>query len=160
MTRVSDAMVRDVVALASDTSLDAVSRLLCVHQISGAPVIDETGHHIGVVSHHDLLDPERPRSGDVGRRVYYRVWNGNIRAVGLVTSTPAPEPGVAADVMSSPLYTIDPEAPVEEAARRMVDMHVHRLFVVDKGRVIGLLTALDCLRAIVGATEAVSCATR
>ncbi len=154
MRHVSDAMVRDVVALAGNTSLDAASRLFTLHQISGAPVVDEDGRPVGVVSRSDLLDAERPRSGQPGGRLYYRIWNGQIRATGMLTDAPAPDPGVASDVMTSPLVTIAEDAPIEEAARRMLAMRVHRLFVVKGDRLVGVLSALDCLRALVGERQA------
>jgi CBS domain-containing protein len=151
MSIVRDAMVREVVAVASDTSLDAVARLLALNDISGAPVVDDDGRPMGVVSQRDLIDAERPRSGREGRTSYYRVWNGDVRAIGLLGTTPPPVRGVAADVMSSPLMTIDAGAGIDEAARRMLRGHIHRLFVVERGKVVGLVTALDCLRALVGA---------
>jgi CBS domain-containing protein len=146
MSLVRDAMVREVVAVASDTSLEAVARLFVLSDVSGAPVIDDSGHPLGVVSQRDLIDSERPRSGGEGRPVYYRVWNGEIRAMGIVTGPLARASGVAADVMSNPLLTIETGASIQEAARRMLSEHVHRLFVVEKGRLIGVVSALDCLR--------------
>jgi len=149
MRHVSDAMVRDVVALTGETSLDAASRLFTLHQISGAPVVDDVGRPLGVVSRSDLLDIERPRSGTPGSRFYYRIWNGDICAVGLLTpQTPTEQPGVVKDVMSAPMVTIGADATVEEAGRIMVDLHVHRLFVLDNGRLVGIVSALDCLRAV------------
>lgn len=142
-------MIRDVVAVAGDTSLDAVARVFALNDISGAPVIDDQGRPLGAISQSDLLDAERRRSGLEGSPFYYRVWNGDIRTMGTVTAAPRPQRGVAADVMSSPLLTIDADLGVEEAARLMVRERVHRLFVVDRGRVVGLVSALDCLRALV-----------
>ncbi len=154
MTLVQDVMVHDVVAVAGDTSLDAVRRLFALHQISGAPVIDDDGRVVGVVSQADVIDPERPRSGTSGRTFYYRVWNGDIRATGTLLPAPAPEPGTAADVMSSPVLCIDHKATLDEAATRMLDARVHRLFVTRKGKIVGLVTALDCLRTFAHAAAA------
>lgn len=144
-------MVKDIVALAPDTAIDAAARLLTQNGISAAPVVDENGRPLGVVSHTDLLDSDRPRSGTEGRRFYYRIWGGEVRAMGVLWNQPSPEAGVASDVMSPRLLTIAGSATVDEAARQMLGRHIHRLFVVEQGRIVGLITALDCLRALVGA---------
>jgi CBS domain-containing protein len=154
MSTVRDAMVREVVAVASDTSLDAVARLFALNGISGAPVIDDDGRLLGVISQSDLTDAERARSGAPGRPLYYRVWNGDIRAMGVVSLVPEPLRGVAADVMSTALVAIEHDATIEAAARRMLAEHVHRLLVVERGRVVGLISALECLRALIGDADA------
>ncbi len=153
MSTVREAMVREVIAVASDTSLDAVARLFALNGISGAPVIDDDGRLLGVISQSDLTDAERVRSGCDGRPLYYRVWNGDIRAMGIVSLVPEPAHGVAADVMSTGLVAIEHDASIETAARRMLSERVHRLLVVERGRVVGLISALDCLRALLGATD-------
>jgi len=73
MRFVRDAMVRDIIALAPDTAIDAISQLFSLNCISAAPVIDRTGRVLGIVSQTDLLDAERPRSGAQGQHFYYRV---------------------------------------------------------------------------------------
>lgn len=150
MRLVRDSMVREVVAVASDTSLEAVARLFALNDVSGAPVVDDAGRPLGVITQPDLVDPGRPRSGQVGRTVYYRVWNGDVRAMGVIAPPVVPMPGVATDVMTTPLLTVDRNAPIAEAARVMVRERVHRLFIVEKGRIMGVVSALDCLRALVG----------
>lgn len=48
-----------------------------------------------------------------------------------------------AEVMSSPLATIEPAASIEEAARKMKDLRIKRLVVVLGGQVRGILTTTD-----------------
>ena len=50
------------------------------------------------------------------------------------------------DVMSSPLVSVDPETDLVDAARRMASLHIRRLAVVGKGRLLGILTESDILR--------------
>lgn len=146
-------MVHEVIAVAHDTSLSAVARLLALHRISAVPVIDDGGRPIGVVSQHDLVSDERPRSTRTGRSVYYRIWSGDICAEGMFTGPLNSRTGIAADVMSSPLVVIAEESKVEAAARRMLETHVHRLFVVRANKVVGIITALDCMRAMLPSSE-------
>jgi CBS domain-containing protein len=151
---VADNMSRDVLAVAPDSSLRTVARLFAVHDISGVPVIDARARVVGVVSKGDLVAaPERPPSEVVPRHIYYRLWQGEVTAEGTADEAPAPPGGVAADVMSPTVLTIDGESTVIEAARIMVREKVHRLVVTGGGRVQGIITALDCLWAIVGVLD-------
>jgi CBS domain-containing protein len=154
MKLVKDVMIRDIVALAPDTSIEAAGRLLALHSISAAPVVDAEGRALGVVSLSDIASPNSPRSSAQGKHFYYRIWRGQIHAEGIVCYEPSTQHGVASDVMSVPLVTIDADAGVDEAARRLLVSHIHRLFVVEDGRVTGVISALDCLRTLVGGESA------
>src|SRR5262249_36148105 len=55
MSVVENVMVREVIAVARDTSLAAVARLFALHRIAGAPVVDDNGRPMGIVSRTDLV---------------------------------------------------------------------------------------------------------
>jgi CBS domain-containing protein len=150
---VGDVMARDVLAVGPETSLATVVRLLTLHDISGLPVIDDKGRAVGVVSKGNLIDEPSRRSGLEPRPEYYRLRLGEITAVGTTDQPRLPTSGVVADVMSPVVLTVDRNATVFDAARLMVHEDVHRLIVIGDGRVRGVVTVLDCLRAIVGAVE-------
>ena len=50
------------------------------------------------------------------------------------------------DIMSTPLQTIDPDARIEEALRKMNKLKVNRLAVIYKNRLAGLVSIKDILR--------------
>ena len=56
---------------------------------------------------------------------------------------------VASEVMTRAVFSVGPDTRVEEAARRMLEGDVHRALVVEDGRLVGMLTTLDMLRAVV-----------
>ncbi|MFD8410961.1 CBS domain-containing protein [Streptomyces sp. NPDC059650] len=115
---VADLMTPTAVTVRPATAFKEVARLLQEFDITAMPVVDETGHPVGVVSEADLL-----------RR----------RTVG---STPTAE-----DLMTSPAVTARPEWSVVRAARVMQRHGVKRLPVVDtEGRVIGVLSRSDLIR--------------
>jgi CBS domain-containing protein len=92
------------------------------HPFGAAPVTDDAGHPVGVLSRTDVLSYE---SG---------------RAAGAVPAPPRPAGSVAVqgaalranDLMSPTVFSVSPEAPAEEVAAQMVQLNVHRLFVVDR----------------------------
>lgn len=79
------------------------------------------------------------------------------RPVGIITERNilerVVEPGLdplvvkAKDVMSSPLITIEPNAPLEEAAQMMIRRSIKKLPVLDNERLVGIITATDLVRA-------------
>jgi signal-transduction protein with cAMP-binding, CBS, and nucleotidyltransferase domain len=52
------------------------------------------------------------------------------------------------EVMTSPLKVIDPEAPIKEAARRMVNKRIRRLPVIKDSKLVGIITAADFARLL------------
>jgi CBS domain-containing protein len=58
--RVGSVMTTDVATVGPDTPFKAVAVLLASWSVSGAPVVDEDGRVLGVVSQGDLLEREAP----------------------------------------------------------------------------------------------------
>jgi len=142
---VGDAMTREVLALAPDTGLATAARLFATRHITGAPVIDPSGRVLGVVTQTDLVDPDRGRSDQPGHSIYYRISDGHTFAQGeaLVDAE-----GVVSDVMSPSVLAIGPKGPLLEAVRTMVAEGVHRLLVADEGKLVGIISSMDVLRAL------------
>jgi CBS domain-containing protein len=147
---VRDAMSRTVYAVQDDTSLGTVARLFSHRHIGGAPVIDERGRPRGMVTQSDLLAPDRHRAEIAGRPVYYRLAADQLQAV---LDQPGTSAGVVADVMSPCILVLDLDTPLLEAARTMVEQGVHRVLVNQGGRLVGILTTIDALRALVRMTR-------
>ena len=146
---VADMMTREVYAVAPDTDLDTVAWLLTEHRISGLPVVGADGSPLGVLSRADLVPLARPdRPAAAGRSIYYRIRGGSIGTVGTPVAAPPGRRGTARELMSSRFLAVAPSARLGEAARLMVNGGVHRLLVVDEGRLVGILATLDVLRAV------------
>lgn len=135
--KVEQVMTRDVLSVRPDTSLKEVARLLAGAGISGVPVTAEDGEVLGVVSEADILVKER-RPLDGG--------NGRLRHRGTATRGKA-EARTAADAMTAPAITIAPRNRVDAAAGLMLDCGVNRLPVVEDGRLVGIVTRADLVRA-------------
>jgi len=144
---VADVMTRDMVAVAPHTAIATVASTLAKHRISGVPVVDAGGKAIGVVSATDLVNPDREASDARGFPVVYHIADGwaspSIEGGGLL-------PGCARDVMTPLAFTIEQSASLEDAARVMIEQRIHRLLVVDKGMLSGIVSTLDLLAGMVG----------
>jgi CBS domain-containing protein len=126
---VRDLMVRDLKVLAPDVSVaEAVVRLADA-RVHGLPVIDHRGRLVGVLSSSDIV--EVTAEGATGGS-----------ADGMLEET------LVRDVMTSPPRTIRPDADVREAARHMLQLDVHRLFVVDGEALVGVIAQSDIVRGV------------
>jgi CBS domain-containing protein len=143
--RVAEVMTRDVLTFTPQTSLKQVAELLAERGISGAPVVDDERHVLGVVSEADVILKER---GTRELTVWQRL---------VLDATPAADRAAArtaGEAMTSPAITITPEGRVDHAAALMLDRAVNRLPVVDRdGTLVGLVTRADLVRAFVRTDE-------
>lgn len=136
-TAVRDVMTSDVVTVGPDTSFRSIVNLLAAQRIDAVPVVDAAGAPMGVVSHRDLTcHEERPPAWTQhllgGREVRTRSRKARARTAG--------------ELMTSPARTVAPDAAVCEALGEMGRHRVGRLLVVDRGRLVGILTRSDVLR--------------
>jgi CBS domain-containing protein len=147
---VRDVMTTPVFSVTPATPLKEVARLLVTNRISGVPVVDDTGAVVGVVSEADFLLKEGGQAA--ARRRRFRRILGDSRAkaaarqvkIGAIT---------AGEAMTSPAATIDVDRSTTEAATIMVDRDINRLPVVEGGKLVGIVSRADLVRAFVRSDE-------
>lgn len=144
--KVEDLMTRDVITVAPESLLKAVAETLARHRISGVPVVDD-GRVLGVVSEADILQKEAVEQGPGGLG----------RLLGRTRSNPKKAARTAGEAMTSPAVTVPPQRDVAQAARLLVQRGINRLAVVaEDGRLVGILTRADLVRAFVRSDEEVA----
>lgn len=143
---VKNVMTTTVISVEKDTPYEAIAAALREHRISAVPVVDGASRVIGVVSESDLLAKlalgidEDTRPGNVGILRWHQLEKA--RAI------------TAADLMTSPAYTVSPDDTVEQAAKIMYRRRVKRLPVTGTdGRLAGIVSRTDVL-AVFGRTDA------
>jgi CBS domain-containing protein len=143
----ADLMVPGPVSIEADATVAEAVDLLIGKGFSAAPVIDESGRAVGVLSRSDLLIHGRERRGGAVPDYYTRA-----DLAGDTPETPACRPvrdeGVrVCDLMTPVVFTVAPDAPVRRVVGDMLALKVHRLFVSDReGVLIGVISALDVLQ--------------
>lgn len=139
---VRDVMTRDVISVPPSLPLKDVARLLSEHRISGVPVVDTAGEIIGVVSEGDILMKQRgrpvSRRGPLDCLFGERLDRAGLRRRAAHTASQA---------MSSPAISIGADRSLREAAALMVDRAINRLPVMSDGRLVGIVTRADLVRA-------------
>ncbi len=114
----------------TDTVGEAIS-LLAESHVSGVPVVDDHGRLVGVLSNSDILEALAEHTDPEAREAVF-------------------EQTVVQEVMTPRPQTINPEATIRDAAQRMLYLEVHRLFVEQDGRLIGVVSTTDLVRALAG----------
>jgi CBS domain-containing protein len=148
-----DLMTPNPRSISGTAPIEEVIGFLADTGYSAAPVIDESGRPIGVVSRTDVVVYDRARIASAGDVPGY--YDRADLAEWTNPATRAPSgPGAvvrAADLMTPAVFSVGPETPAERVAAQMAALNVHRLFVVDDdGVLIGVISALDLLRYFSG----------
>ena len=121
---VKDFMKRDLVTFTPETNVSAAIRVLLKHKISGAPVIDDSGWIVGMLSEYDCLKPN------------------------LISSYHSDMGILVKDYMSTDVTTIKAHLSLTEAAQIFIDKGLRRLPVVENKKLIGQISRRDILEAI------------
>jgi len=119
--RVRDVMVEDVISVGPDEPLERVLRALSEESIHGVPVVDD-GRLVGIVT-----------SVDVAWALATGEWRE-----------------LRAGEVAREAVKVRPDDPLELALDRMAAAGQDRAVVVEEGRVVGVLTVLDAVRALLG----------
>ena len=126
--------VRDLMQVAVKTVgpnapvADAIVTLADSH-ISAVPVVDAGGRMVGVVSSTDILTSEAEACDCTERESLF-------------------EDTSVSEIMTPRPLTVSPDADVREAAQQMLYAEIHRLFVVEADRVVGVISTSDIMRAV------------
>ena len=119
-----DVMTTDLITIPADSTVADAIHTLLLHGISGAPVVDDAGKLVGIISEFQLL---------------IVVYNEEAR-----------DESVTA-FMTRDVVTIDDSAPLTDAANRLIVHRIRRLPVLRNGKLVGLISRPDLLRYAIDA---------
>lgn len=154
--RIEEIMTRQVITVQEDDSVADAVAVLQAYQIAGAPVLNEQGRVVGVVSEADII-----RLLDTFR--WYQPLLSTLDFLHLYESKPR---DIQADIekasqrkvqeiMSKEPETVLPETLIDDAAQIMYVTGYNRLPVVDRsGRLVGIVTRADIIASLYEPEEA------
>jgi len=114
----SDIMTHKVCTTRPETSVQELAQLLSSQRISGAPVVDDKGQIVGIVTEADII--------------------GKVDREGLRV----------ADIMCRELITVEEETPVGEIASLLTERKIKRVPVVRNGKILGIVSRADIVHAV------------
>jgi len=126
-------MSSDPITITPTISFPEGFRIMRERGIRHLPVVDERGKLIGIVTQTDLLHASPSTATTLSVfEMSYLLANLHVR-----------------EVMSSPVITVSEEAPLEEAARLMVEKKIGCLPVMRDGDLVGMITETDIFETFV-----------
>jgi CBS domain-containing protein len=147
--------VRDIMnpnppTVGPDASVEDVVRILSERDASAVIVVNEGERPTGIITEADLVIADE--EGDLHLPHYFELFGGVVFLEPLRRFEQKLKKAVAArasDLMTEDPVTVDADATAREAAKVIVDKHHNHLPVVEHGRLVGLVTRADVLRALV-----------
>src|SRR5215510_3090608 len=118
----SDVMIKDVISVSETTPLKEVAKMFVERKITGAPVVNDDGELVGVISETDIIR----KTNNIG------AWS----------------PSTAGQIMTKPAVTVAAYRRVQRVCEMMYNRRIHRVVVAEGKDIKGILTTMDILRAI------------
>lgn len=139
----ADIMTRPAVAVTPQTTILEAARLMLERRISGLPVVAD-GAVVGIVTEGDLL--RRAETGTAVRRArWLELLLGPERLARDFVQAHARKVG---EIMTRDIVSVAPQAPLSEVVGLMEKHHVKRLPVIDEGRLVGIVSRANLVRAL------------
>jgi len=147
---VADIMDTDTPTVEPEDTVESVLRVMRENELPGVPVVNSGGRCVGIITEADLV--MAGENADLHLPHYFELFGGFVflESLGhfeerLRKATAA----LARDLMTEDPVTIEPSAGVQEAARLISRSKHNRLPVVEHGRLVGVVTRVDVLEALV-----------
>jgi len=134
-----DIMTTPVYTVKPDDPLTRVIALLCTHRISGVPVVDKSGHLMGLVSERDILEAMHPGAAGLRGKKPRRSSSQGLRDISKIR---------ARDVMAQHIITATPETEPLRLASLMALHKIRRVPIIAGKKLVGIVSHGDVYRAI------------
>lgn len=155
--KASDIMTKDVICVNPEMKINELDKVFIKQKINGAPVVDENGVLVGVVSKSDIV------KYDFKKGMHTNSISDYYRSTGIESQQMTEDPieidtssmgdTEVKDIMISNVITGNPDDSVHVLANTMCDEKIHRLVIVEDNKVVGIVGTLDLLK-VFGKMEA------
>jgi len=148
MKKATDIMNSEVVTVTPTTTIKELAQIFSFHQISGVPVVDESGTLVSVVTESDLIDQTKkvhiPTVVTILDSVFYlenpdKMEKEMKKIAGYRVG----------DICSERLITVEKDTPLDEIATIMAEENVHTLPVMDDNKLVGVIGKKDIIRTLI-----------
>ena len=142
-------MIKKVITIKKEASIEKLSELLLKNKISGVPVVDDDGKMVGIATEGDLII----RDSDLHFPRYFKLLDSIIYLESLNKFKSNLKKYLGAkveDVMTAKVRTVRENTPVSEIANIMIRNNVNRVPVLNrKGDLVGIITRADIVKSMV-----------
>ncbi len=146
---VKDIMVKEVITIQKDASVEELSELLIKNKISGVPVIDNDGKLVGIATEGDLII----KDSDLHFPRYFKLLDSIIYLESLNKFKKSLKKFLGTkveDVMTAKIKTVKEDSTVGDAANMMIKYNINRVRVLDsKDDLAGIVTRADIVGSMI-----------
>jgi CBS-domain-containing membrane protein len=143
--KVSDLMTRQVITASPQATILEAVELMLKHHVGGLPVVDERGKLVGIVTEGDFL-----RRSEIGTERRRSRWLDAFFGPGKSAKDYVRSHGLKVrEVMTAKPITVAASAKLDEVVRLMEERNVKRLPVTSRGKLVGIVTRANLMRALV-----------
>ncbi len=143
-----DIMTKDVITVRPEDEVEKVAQLLLENKISGIPVVDEHHHVLGMITEKDLM----VRATELKVPFYLTLFDSIIfleNPIRFKNDLKKYTASRVKDAMTSKVHWVEEDVPVSEIAVIMQKENINRVPVVRHGKLIGIVTRNDILKALI-----------
>ena len=119
---VKNIMTREVITIDNDRNIVDAAKLMTSNQISSL-IVEKNQDAVGIISERDFVR---------------KVCSKDLRSSEVLVS----------EIMSNISITAEPDTPLEVAVQRMINHRIRRLPVLEKGKIVGIVTVTDLAREL------------
>jgi CBS domain-containing protein len=117
---VKEIMTTDVKTIRPEDNIKRLAEMMVKNKIGSLVVVEGSGEVVGIATERDIIED-------------------------IILLGKSPEEVKVRDVMTKDIITVNPDSSLEEAAEVMVNHKIKKLPVIDKGRLVGIVTATDLI---------------
>ena len=149
MLKAKDIMTRNVTTVRAATTIEDLARTLMEHKISGAPVVDDNGDLIGIVTENDLISRDKRLHIPTVMRLFdaFIVLESQSKIEKEIKRMTAI---TVNDIYTKEAITVTEDTPVQDIATIMSEKKVHLIPVVEGKKIIGIIGKIDLIKGITG----------
>ncbi len=148
--RVRDLMTTQVVTVRPTDTLRQATIKFAVDNITGAPVVDNRNHIVGMITENDVLElilkyQEKLQSDTTFHNLLAIPMDGEIADEKVAQANKAISDMTVETIMTRSILTTTPDAEIVEALKVMMKLNVNRIPVLEQGVLVGTISRSDII---------------
>ncbi|MEA4926087.1 MAG: CBS domain-containing protein [Syntrophomonadaceae bacterium] len=143
-----DIMTRDVISVRPEENVENAARIMMDNKISGIPVVDEHNHVVGIITEKDLM----VKASELKVPFYLTLFDSIIFLENPIRFNNNLKKYTASNVkgaMTAKVYSVEEDAPISDVVSMMQKHSINRVPVLRHGKLIGIISRNDILKAMV-----------
>jgi CBS domain-containing protein len=139
-------MTTQVVTLRPSDTIKRATIRFAVDDISGAPVVDNRNHLVGILSEDDILHlilRQQEKMGSTGDKMLSYTLDSTVEDESLRLAADAVSNTKVEEIMTRSVLTTSPDAAIMDVLKAMLERKINRVPVLEKGVLVGIITRGD-----------------